>query len=221
MTTLRVMWIFASVAFASALLAPRQTLSSSVQAEYDVICQTTAGENGIVDPLNWVWSDDDQYCVPDALDSDAPELYPELKALHQELQAHLAFARTKLLKLAQRACRLACKIVASTILVATKTGNRAPGLAAVHRAASVAVLLGVAAGKGTVGPGAAPVSPWLRGQSGVTLRKLIARVINTSPAVLIRNATRPGSVEGRVQPFERNGMQYVRRGDIGEGWFLL
>ncbi|PPQ84984.1 hypothetical protein CVT25_010526 [Psilocybe cyanescens] len=55
MTALRVMWIFASVAFASALLASRQPLSTSAQTEYDVI-------------------------VPDALDSDASNPVQEVES---------------------------------------------------------------------------------------------------------------------------------------------
>ncbi|PPQ92444.1 hypothetical protein CVT25_008665 [Psilocybe cyanescens] len=53
MPALRVVWIFASIAFGSALLASAQTLNSTVQKEYDTVCQDTAKKNGIKNIVNW------------------------------------------------------------------------------------------------------------------------------------------------------------------------
>ncbi|KAH9478500.1 Allergen Tha p 2 [Psilocybe cubensis] len=74
MLAIRSIWIIASLALSTALLSSaQQTLSSGVQAEYDSICQDQAAQNGIEDPGNWVWSDDEEYCVPNALDSNSPD----------------------------------------------------------------------------------------------------------------------------------------------------
>lgn len=80
MPTLHVIWIFASITFGSSLLASGQnlnvtTLNATAQAVYDTLCQSTAKSNGIQDTKNWVWSDEKEYCVPDALDSTGPWVF--------------------------------------------------------------------------------------------------------------------------------------------------
>lgn len=73
MPAIRAIWIIASVALSTALLVLARTLSTEVQSKYDGIYQDQIAQNGIENPQNWVWSDNEQYCVPNALDSDSPE----------------------------------------------------------------------------------------------------------------------------------------------------
>ncbi|KAH9485647.1 hypothetical protein JR316_0002557 [Psilocybe cubensis] len=161
---------------ATAFNNTKPILNPVPQKSYNTVCQDDAKKNGIKNPQNWVWSDEKEYCVPNALVSSGP--------------------------LARRGWINASRTVANSSQRTTVMGKPVHGLGAGRLAAFAAALLEEAAGKDIVGPDAIQASHWLKVLNGVTRQRPIAKAIATSNASLIRNATCTGSVEGLVQPFE-------------------